>query len=117
MRPHENLDVWQKSIELTEQIYKGTGNYPKSELYGLVSQMRRAVISVASNIAEGAARQTKKEFKQFLYIASGSLSEVETELIISLKLGYINSGNCKKIMEITERIGHMLTALIRSLEK
>ena len=115
MRPHEKLDVWQKSIELTEKVYKVTATYPKNELYGLVSQMRRAAVSIPANIAEGAARQTKVEFRQFLYIARGSLSELETEMMISMKLNYIPSDDNKEIMVLTDRIGGMLTAFIKGI--
>ncbi|MEW6040289.1 MAG: four helix bundle protein [Elusimicrobiota bacterium] len=115
-RPHENLDVWKVSIGLIEQIYKITPKFPKEETYGLVLQMRRAAISISCNIAEGAARQTKTEFKQFVFIARGSLSELETQIIISLRLGYISSEEYKGIMEITERIGRMLTGLTSKLK-
>ena len=81
-RTHKDLDVWNKSIELAEKIYKVTSSFPKEEQYGIVSQIRRSVVSISSNIAEGAARNSKKEFIQFLYIALGSLSELETQLIL-----------------------------------
>ena len=77
-RPHKKLEAWQKSIELTEIIYKITSLFPKEEIYGLPNQMRRCAVSVASNIAEGAARNSTKEFLQFLSIAQGSLSELDT---------------------------------------
>ena len=85
MKTHKDLNVWNRSIELVITIYKVTKDFPKEETYGLISQMRRSAISVPSNIAEGAARQSKKEFRQFLYIASGSVSELETQLIICNK--------------------------------
>lgn len=115
-RPHENLDVWQTSIILVEKIYNLTQKFPKEEIYGLTMQMRRSAISISSNIAEGAARHSKIEFKQFLFIARGSLSELETQLIISLRLKYISSENCKEIMALTERVGKMLTALISKIQ-
>jgi len=87
MRPHHKLDAWKQSIELVEDIYAITTVFPKSELYGLTSQLRRAAVSVPSNIAEGAGRNGTKEFAHFLSIAGGSLSEVETQLIIASKLG------------------------------
>ena len=89
MKSHHDLDVWKNSIDLVEDIYKLSSKFPKEEVYGLTSQIRRAAVSVPSNIAEGAARQSNKEFIQFLYIALGSLSEVETQVCIALKLGFI----------------------------
>ncbi len=115
MRPHEKLDVWKKSIELSEKVYAATKGFPKEELYGLSSQMRRAVISVAANIAEGAARQTKTELRQFLFIARGSLSELETELQISLRLGYIQTDALRVIDSLCADVGAMLTAFIKKL--
>ena len=86
LRNHKDLKVWEKSIDLAEEIYKITKNFPKEELYGITSQIRRAAVSISANIAEGAARNSNKEFIQFLYIALGSLSELETELIISKRV-------------------------------
>ena len=83
MKTHYDLNVWKKGIELVEEIYKITSNFPKEEIYGLTSQMKRAVISIPSNIAEGASRQSSKEFIYFLYIALGSASELEKHLIIA----------------------------------
>ena len=98
---HKNLTVWSKSIELAEEIYKITKEFPKEELYGIVSQIRRAAVSIAANIAEGADRNSNKEYIQFLYIALGSLSELETELIISNRVGYLkNELIFKKLIEI-----------------
>ncbi|HHN63927.1 MAG TPA: four helix bundle protein [Nitrospirae bacterium] len=90
MKTHKDLDIWQKGMQLVENIYKLTATFPKDELYGLISQMRRAAISFPSNIAEGAARSSKKEFIQYSYIALGTLSELETQIIISSRLGYHN---------------------------
>ncbi len=89
MRTHKDLDIWKNGIEFVQNIYKITANFPKDELYGLTSQMRKASISYPSNIAEGAARFSKKEYIQFLYYALGSLSEIETQLVIALRLNYI----------------------------
>ena len=87
---YKDLILWQKAIELATWIYGLTAQFPKEEIYGLVSQMRRAAVSVPSNIAEGQSRQHKTEFRQFLYIAKGSLSELETQLTIASNLGYVN---------------------------
>jgi four helix bundle protein len=91
LRTHKDLLVWQKAVDLVLDVYKITQSFPKEEGYGLTSQIRRAAISVPSNLAEGAARQTKKEFQQFIYIAMGSVAELETQLIIADRLGYLNS--------------------------
>jgi four helix bundle protein len=88
-RSHKKLDVWKDSVDLATHIYQITEKFPKAEVYGLTSQMRRAVISVPSNIAEGAARFSPKEFGQFLNIAGGSLSELDTQLEIAYNLGFL----------------------------
>ena len=85
---HKDLDIWKESIELTKKIYLITKNFPKEEIYGLTSQIRRSCISIPSNIAEGSARNHDKEFIQFLYISLGSLAELDTQLIISKEIGY-----------------------------
>ena len=93
LKTHKDLDAWKRSLDLVEMVYKVTNAFPQEELYGLTNQLRRAAVSIPSNIAEGAARGSKKEFIQFLYIALGSLSEVETQLIIANRLGYVNDTN------------------------
>ena len=115
VRSHEDLFVWQKSITFVTQIYKMTEKYPTHELYGLTNQIRRAAVSIPSNIAEGAGRKNTKEFIQFLYIARGSASELETQIIIAKKLGYMNDEE-SLISDITI-IRKMLNALITSLRK
>ncbi|MFH1386251.1 MAG: four helix bundle protein [bacterium] len=111
---HKKLDVWHESIKFVADIYKLTKEYPKEELYGLTSQIRRAAVSVPSNIAEGAARSSDREFVQFLYISLGSLSEVETQMIISIELGYLSEGN--NIFGQVTKIKQMLLGLIRYLK-
>ncbi|SRX75383.1 four helix bundle protein [Aequorivita antarctica] len=86
---HKELDVWKKSMDLVELIYSLTASFPKSERFGLTSQMRRAAVSISSNIAEGSARNCNKELLQFLNIALGSLSELETQYLIAIRLGFI----------------------------
>ena len=92
-RPHYQLDAWRESITLVKQVYELTKSFPPEELYGLTNQIRRAAVSIPSNIAEGAARNGSKEFAQFLGIAKGSLSELETQLVIGRELGYLQAGN------------------------
>ena len=116
-KPHKKLEVWKRAIDLTLIIYKITATFPELEKFGLVSQMRRAVISVASNIAEGAARQTKKEFIHFLHNAQGSLSELDTQIIISGRLGYISDEDLKKLEEELDREDKMITGLIKKLRR
>lgn len=115
-RPHEKLEVWQKSVKLAEEIYKISGKMPPGEIYGLTAQMRRSAVSVASNIAEGSSRQSKREFKQFLYMARGSLSELETQIIICLRIKYLGTIEVQQIMGLTCEIGKMLTGLIKKWE-
>lgn len=85
-KTHKDLDLWKNSIQLVKSIYQISGNFPNSELYGLTSQLRRAGVSATSNIVEGSERRSKKEFVQVLYIASGILSEIQTQIIISNEL-------------------------------
>jgi four helix bundle protein len=116
-RPHKKLDAWKKSIELTVKIYELTGKLPKAEQFGLVSQMRRAAVSIGSNISEGAARNTKKEFLQSLYIAQGSLAELDTQIIICYELGYFSDQDIKLIDSEIESEGKLISGLIRYLKK
>src|SRR5688572_29143184 len=93
MRPHQNLEAWKMSVELVLAIYKKTEHFPKEERFGLTSQIRRAAVSIPANIAEGAGRRSQKEFIHFLSNSQGSASELETELIIAHRLGFVNEGN------------------------
>jgi len=97
LRTHKDLDIWKLGIELVELIYKICEKYPNEEKFGIVSQIKRASVSIPSNIAEGSARNSQKEFIQFCYIALGSLSEVETQLIISKKLNFISDNTLNEI--------------------
>lgn len=112
---YQDLLVWQKSVELSLNVYKITQKYPKSEIYGLVSQIRRSVVSVASNIAEGQGRGSTKEFRQFLKISLGSVLELETQLIISQKVGYIKSAELQPLLDLSDQIKKMLYKLEKSL--
>lgn len=112
---HKDLEVWKKSIDFVTTMYSVTKLYPKDELFGLVSQMRRAAVSIPSNIAEGASRKGKLEFKHFLYIALASSAELETHLIISLNLNYISKVEQAKLIEELNTISKMLQGLIKSI--
>ena len=103
MMTHKDLDIWKLGIELVEKVYKTTAEYPKEEIYGLTNQMRRASVSIPSNISEGAARSSNKEFIQFLYVALGSLAELETQTIISEKLGYLKNDELMELIEKQRR--------------
>jgi len=113
-KTHRDLEIWQRGIDLVTKIYKITKNFPKEELYGLTSQMRRAAISYPSNISEGAARDSINDYIRFLYISMGSLSELETQIIISEKLGYLK--NSKDILEDIEAITRKTYNLIKYLK-
>lgn len=113
MKAHHKLKVWQRAINYVTEIYKLTTGFPGQEVYGLISQMRRAAVSIASNIAEGAGRNSKKEFKQFLSIAQGSVAELETHLIISERLGYCS--NIEALLSELDEISKMIVGLARTL--
>ncbi|MFC2105525.1 four helix bundle protein [Candidatus Bipolaricaulota bacterium] len=115
MRPHRKLDVWNEVMDLVVTLYEITGAFPKTEQYALADQLRRAAVSIPSNIAEGAARQTKKEFVQFLHIARGSASEIDTQLEVAHRLNYISDEAKRALDARLEAIGRMLTGLIRSV--
>jgi len=113
MRPHHNLEAWSKSVDLVIDVYKGTERFPKEERYGLTSQIRRAAVSIPANIAEGAGRHSKKEFAYFLSNSQGSTSELETELIIAHRLGYLDETTFSRLVSQLERIGRLITGLSR----
>ena len=117
METHKDLRVWQQSIEMVTSIYMMTQSFPKEETFGLVSQLRRASVSVPSNIAEGYARGTDKEKLHFLRISSGSMSEVETQLMLSLNLGYIDQEKYNKLSETVTSVWKQLNSLISSIKK
>ena len=114
IKSHKDLKVWQESMTLVINIYKLSEDFPKHEIYGLSSQIRRAAVSIPSNIAEGAGRKGENEFIRFLYIALGSLSEVETQLEISERLNYIK--DTEEINKHVYFIRNMLSNLIKSLK-
>jgi four helix bundle protein len=116
MRPHHNLDVWRRSIDFVVLIYQLSDRFPKDERFGLTSQLRRASVSIAANIAEGAGRKSKKEFLNFLSMAHCSASEVETELIISNRLEYLTDGEFDLTNQKLGDIGRMITGLSKHLK-
>jgi four helix bundle protein len=115
-RSYRDLDVWRLSIELVKDIYQVTGKFPQVEIYGLTNQLRRAAISIPSNIAEGQGRNSFKEFRQFLAIALGSLAELETQLIIAKEIGYLTSAETDRLSISLDIIRKMIKALSHSLK-
>ncbi len=112
MKTHKDLDVWKKSIDFVTKVYNLTDKFPNNEKFGIVSQIRRAAVSIPSNIAEGSARNSKKELVQFLYVSLGSAAELETQLIISEKLKYID--NLDVLNDLND-IQKMIMGLIKYL--
>ncbi|MEN4761483.1 four helix bundle protein [Chryseobacterium sp. C39-AII1] len=116
MANFKELLVWQKSIDFVTEIYKITDTFPKDETFGLKSQVRRASVSIPSNIAEGNSRRSKPDYLQFLKISRGSCAEVETQLIISKNLKFLNEEECLKLNNDIIEISKMLNGLINSLK-
>ena len=116
VKSYKDLIVWQKSVDLSLQIYKITKNFPKEETYGIVSQMRRCAISIPSNIAEGSTRRGKSEYIQFLYISFASGAELETQLLIAKKLEYLPQSDFEKLNNLLQEIMKMLNSLIAKIK-
>ena len=115
IQSYRDLVVWKKSMAFVLDVYRCTQAFPKIETYGLTSQLRRAAVSVPSNIAEGQARRSTGEFKQFLGNARGSLTEVETQILIARDLGYLESQISEKLLDAAGEIGRMLNGLLAAL--
>ncbi len=113
-KSHHRLDAWKRSMALVTTVYEATAAFPKHELYGLTSQMRRAAVSVPSNIAEGAARETTPELLRFLYTARGSLAELETQSLLAHSLGYLSDPD--SLSEEIDRVSEILAGLIRHVK-
>jgi four helix bundle protein len=117
LKNYRELKVWQRSYRLCLEIYRITKTFPNEERYGLTSQIRRAAVSVPSNIAEGYGRKTTPEYIRFLYIAYGSICELETQILLSGDLGYIETGKLEILQEGIGEVERMLKALTKSLER
>ena len=115
VRSYRDLKIWQKGIELAKMVYALTRKFPKYETYGLADQLRRSAVSVPSNIAEGQARQHTGEFRQFLYMALGSLAEVDTQIVIALEMSYITDEEAGAIQSLIIELQKMIHALIARL--
>ncbi len=112
---YKDLIVWQRAMDLTTEIYRLTKKMPKDELYGLTNQLRRATVSIPSNIAEGNGRASTGDYVRFLVIARGSVSEVETQLLICVRIGYLLEEDIKTSLGLCEEIGRLLTSIIKKL--
>lgn len=112
---HEGIAAWRKAKTFAVGVYKATANFPREELYGITSQLRRAAVSVPANIAEGKARGTDKDYVRFLYIARGSCAELETLLEISRELGYLHDVSFKHLDSEVREVSRMVNGLIKSL--
>lgn len=110
---HKDLEVWKKSVSLVTEVYQATSLFPKEEIYAITSQIRRSAVSIPSNIAEGAARQTNKEFIRFLFIASGSCAELDTQMLIAHQLQYLDEDTYKELCPKVEEVGKMINGLIK----
>jgi four helix bundle protein len=117
MKPHTNLAAWKLSMALAKKLYSVTALFPQAEKYGVVSQIRRASVSVPSNIAEGTARKGSKETVQFLYISIGSISELETLLMLSNSLGFIDEPTLRDILEELEEISKCTFGLVKKINR
>lgn len=115
IRSFKDLKIWQKGIEVVQDVYRITKDFPKEEMYGLTTQMRRAAVSIPSNIAEGFKRFHNKEYKQFLYITLGSVAELETQLIISDNLALIKKEDRELVCDKLDHLSRMVTLLMRKL--
>ncbi len=114
---YENLKIWQKSIALASKVYAATKHFPKDEIFGIVSQLRRAIISISSNIAEGSGRSSKKDFCRFIDIAIGSLNEVESLLVVSSNLNYLSKSNYESLNKEIKELGKLLGGFRKYLNK
>jgi four helix bundle protein len=114
-RSYRDLDVWKLSIELVKEVYQITQKFPASEIYGLTNQVRRAAVSIPSNIAEGQGRNSAKEFRQFLAIALGSMAELETQLIIAGEISYLTANDLDPLMFRIDTIRKMTKSLAKNL--
>jgi four helix bundle protein len=117
VKDYRELIVWQKAMDLVETIYLTTKAFPKDELYGLTSQIRRAAISIPSNIAEGNGRNTTRDYVHFLGMAYGSVKEVETQVLIAERLQYINSTRSNELVKMTGEISRLVSGLMNSLNR
>jgi four helix bundle protein len=113
---YKDLIVWQKAMDLVYEVYQISKSFPKEEQYALTNQLRRAVVSVPSNIAEGRSRYSSAEFRNFLSIAHGSLAEVETQILLAIRLDYVKENQATKSLDLQNEISKMLVSIYRKIE-
>ena len=116
LQSYRDLIAWQRAIDLAEAAYRKSEDFPKHEIYGLTAQLRRAAVSIPSNIAEGQGRRSTKDFLNFLGIAYGSLCEVETQITIAIRLSYISKADAEELFQLSAEVGRLINGLTRSLE-
>ncbi len=116
-RGYKDLQVWQRAMDLADAVYACTRNFPKEEMYGLTSQLRRSAVSIPSNLAEGCSRTSTREFIRFVEIAYGSLAETETQLLIANRQKFLSQDALDELLKQTSEIGRMMNGLIQSLEQ
>jgi len=116
VKSYRDLIVWRDGVDIATDIYKLTNSFPKEETYGLSSQLRRAAVSIASNIAEGYGRNTTGSYVQFLKTARGSINEIETQLEISCRIGLTSSERIEQVLGKADKLGRMISSLVRSIE-
>jgi len=117
VKDYSQLIAWQKAMDFVEAVYRASKSFPKDEMFGLTSQIRRAAVSIPSNIAEGQSRRSSREFVHFLAVAKGSLSEAETQLMIAGRLGYIRNDDLSKLLEKAGELGRVVNGLSNAIEK
>jgi four helix bundle protein len=113
---YEDLKVWRRAMDLVLEVYRSTSSFPKQEIYGLTSQMRRAAVSVPSNIAEGKGRFSRKELLQFLFHARGSLLELQTQIAIGRELGFLAAAEGQKLTDLASEVGRLLNGLVNRFQ-
>ena len=116
-KSYRDLDIWKKGMIIVESIYNATKKFPRAELFGLATQMRRSAVSIPSNIAEGFARQYNKEYKQFLYLSLGSCSELETQIIVGANQGYYSKEIEEELLELLDHESRMIMNMVKAVSK
>jgi len=117
LKTYQELFVWQRAMDLVEEVYKTSRGFPREEIYGITSQVRRAAVSIPSNIAEGQGRRTTADFLRHLSIAYGSLLELETQILIATRLRYMTKEKCNLVMNLAGEVGRLLNGLMSSLTR
>jgi four helix bundle protein len=115
LKSYRELIAWQKAMDLAENVYRHTSRFPREEVYGLTSQIRRSAVSVPSNISEGQGRRSTRDFHHFLSIARGSLCEMETQVLLSERLGYLDARNASELLNQAAEVGRLINGLSKSL--